>query len=60
MRIRADLVTHCSSFDQLKIVMFFKALKDGVGLIRVLITRLTPGYVNTLTLCKTGLGALEK
>jgi hypothetical protein len=40
--------------------MFFKALKDGVGLIRVLITRLTPGYVNTLTLWKTGLGALEK
>jgi hypothetical protein len=59
MRIRTALVTGCSSFDQLKIVMFINVLKDGFASVLHSLAYLTRLYVNTLTLCKTALCALE-
>jgi hypothetical protein len=53
-------MTLCSSFDQLKKSLFIMWLKDGFEFVPDPLTLLTPGYVNTLTLCKTAFSAPEK
>ncbi len=57
---KTALVTGCSTFDHLKIVIYINILKDCVGFVAASLTDLTRAYVNTLTLCKTKLLSLQK
>jgi len=60
MRIKTALVTRCSSFDHLKIVIYINVLRGSFERALDSSTYLTRVYVNTLTLCKTALLRPEK
>ncbi|HTV84561.1 MAG TPA: hypothetical protein VME63_04105 [Dyella sp.] len=58
--INTPLSTRCSSFDQLKLIMFINVLRNCFDSVAAVPAHLTPAYVNPLTLCKTELSAPEK
>ena len=60
MPVKTALVTRCSTFDQLKIVIYISSLQDCFGFVAASLTDRARAYVNTLTLCKTALLCLEK